>query len=137
MLGKEEEAEGIFKKLLLGHPLSQEAQIARAKLTAMGAETSLTTDELRSLGDAYYNAGRYDDAGEAISRAGSDVELAATRAATDLRVAAAACDLKLKRLSKTEAEDAARYERREWRAAALSADGTGKESQRHSTTRSA
>ena len=46
-------AEGVFKRLLLAYPLTPEAEIARAKLTAMGAETSLTTAELRSLGDAY------------------------------------------------------------------------------------
>ena len=38
--------------------------MARARLTAMGAETSLTAAELRSLGDAYYNAGRYAEAAE-------------------------------------------------------------------------
>src|ERR1035438_8497766 len=58
------DAERIFKRLLLGHPLASEAQIARAKLTAMGAESSLTAAELRSLGDAYYNAGRYEEAAE-------------------------------------------------------------------------
>jgi soluble lytic murein transglycosylase len=57
-----------FKRLLLGHPLSPEAQIARAKLTAMGAESSLTVAELRSLGDAYYNAGRYEEAASNIAR---------------------------------------------------------------------
>jgi soluble lytic murein transglycosylase len=30
---------GIFKRVLLSHPLSSDAQIARAKLTAMGAES--------------------------------------------------------------------------------------------------
>ena len=53
------EAERVFKHLLLSHPLTPEAEEARARLTAMGAETSLTAAELRSLGDAYYNAGRY------------------------------------------------------------------------------
>lgn len=102
-LGRTQEAERIFKQLLLGHPLSQEAEVARAKLTAMGAETSLTTAELRSLGDAYYNGGHYEQASEqyhALARAsGLD---AATR--NDFAVAAAACDLKLKRLTKAQAE---------------------------------
>ena len=30
----------------------------------MGAEETLTIAELRSLGDAYYNAGRYSEASE-------------------------------------------------------------------------
>jgi soluble lytic murein transglycosylase len=58
-LGQTAEANRVFKELLLGHPLSQEAEIARARLTASGAEETLTATELRSLGDAYYNAGRY------------------------------------------------------------------------------
>jgi soluble lytic murein transglycosylase len=101
-LEKTEEATGIYKKLLLGHPLSQEAEIARAKLTAMGAETSLTTVELRSLGDAYYNAGRYADASEqyrALARRSSLDALSRN----EFLVAAAACDLKLKQLSLSEA----------------------------------
>ncbi len=49
-------AEDTFKRLLLGHPLSAEAQTARAKLTQMGVESTLTVTELRSLGDAYYDA---------------------------------------------------------------------------------
>ena len=62
MVGKTETAEVLYKKLLLAHPLSPEAQTAWTKLTAMGAESSLTTAELHTLGDAYYNAGRYADA---------------------------------------------------------------------------
>jgi len=102
-LGQTQEAVQAFKHLLLGHPLSQEAQIARAKLTALGAETTLTTAELRTLGDAYYNAGRYADASEeyrALARApGLDAE---TR--NGYAVAEAACDLKRKLLSTAEAE---------------------------------
>ena len=99
---KTEEAEGIYKKLLLGHPLSQEAEIARAKLTAMGAETSLTTAELRSLGDAYYNAGRYADASEQYRALARHSSLDAV-SRNGFAVAAAACDLKLKQLSLAEA----------------------------------
>ena len=102
-LGQTQEAERIFKHLLLGHPLSGEAEIARAKLTAMGSETSLTMAELRSLGDAYYNGGHYEQASEqyhALAReAGLD---AATR--NGFAVAAAACDLKLKRLTPAEVQ---------------------------------
>lgn len=102
-LGQTEEAERIFIRLLLGHPLSPEAQIARAKLTQMGAEALLTPADLRSLGDAYYNAGHYGDAAEqyrALTRMpGLD---AATR--NGYAVALAACDLKLKRLTTAQAE---------------------------------
>jgi soluble lytic murein transglycosylase len=101
--GQTQEAEGIFKRLLLGHPLNSDAQIARAKLTAMGTESSLTAAELRSLGDAYYNAGRYEEASEqyrALSRSpGLDAQ-----GRNGFAVAEAACDLKLKRLSTAQAE---------------------------------
>ena len=102
-LGKTQQAESLFKRLLLAHPLSPEGEIARIKLTAMGAESSLTTAELRSLGDAYYNAGHYADASAqyyALSRQSSlDAE-----SRSGFAVAAAACDLKLKRLTKAQAE---------------------------------
>jgi len=102
-LGHTQEAEGYFKKLLLSHPLSGEAQVARAKLTSMGAEGSLTTTELRSLGDAYYNAGRYELAEEqyrALERAAGLDE----QARNGYAVAVAACDWKLKRLTPAEVQ---------------------------------
>ncbi len=101
--GRTSEGASLYKRLLLGHPLTSEAEMARAKLTEMGAETSLTTAELRSLADAYWNAGRYEDASEQYRelarQPGAD---AASRAG--FAVAAAACELKLKRLTKAEAE---------------------------------
>jgi soluble lytic murein transglycosylase len=102
-LEQTQQAESLFKRLLLAHPLSPEAEIARAKLTEMGVESSLTTSEVRSLGDAYYNAGHYSDASaqyHALTRPSNlDAESRAGFA-----VAAAACDLKLKRLTKSQAE---------------------------------
>jgi soluble lytic murein transglycosylase len=101
--GQTQEAERIFKRVLLSHPLSSDAQIARAKLTAMGAEASLTATELRSLGDAYYNAGRYELAAEQYRSLARDSNLdAASR--NGFAVAEAACDLKLKRLGSAQAE---------------------------------
>src|SRR5215472_10791139 len=97
------EAERIFKHLLLSHPLTPEAEVARARLTAMGAESSLTPAELRSLGDAYYNAGRYELASEqyhALLRSSSIT----AREHDSFAVAAAACDLKLKRLTEAQAQ---------------------------------
>jgi soluble lytic murein transglycosylase len=97
-LGQSQQAELIFKKLLLGHPLSSDAQTARAKLTAMGAESSLTVAELRSLGDAYYNATHYEEAEEQYRALMRKPDLdAQTR--NGFAVDAAACELKLKRLT--------------------------------------
>ena len=101
-LGEQQAAEASFKQLLLAHPLSAEAQTARAKLTELGAETLLTTADLRSLAEAFSNAGRYDLAAEqfrVLERApGLDAE---TR--NGFAVSEAACQLKLKRLTAAEA----------------------------------
>jgi soluble lytic murein transglycosylase len=102
-LGQTQDAERIFKRLLLGHPLASEAQIARAKLTAMGAESSLTAAELRSLGDAYYNANRYEEAAEQYRALARSAGLNA-QARNGFAVAEAACELKLKRLTTAKAE---------------------------------
>jgi soluble lytic murein transglycosylase len=97
-LGQTGQAEQLYKKLLLAHPLSSDALIARSKLTAMGAESSLTVAELRSLGDAYYNAGRYSEADEQYRALERKPDLdAQTR--NGFAVDAAACELKLKRLT--------------------------------------
>jgi soluble lytic murein transglycosylase len=97
-----DEALRLFKHLLLSHPLTPEAEIARARLTAMGAESSLTPAELRSLADAYYNAGRYQIASEQYHALEHNSQIdASTR--NGFAVAAAACDLKLKRLTEAQA----------------------------------
>jgi len=99
-LGETVAAESIYKQLLMAHPLSLEAGNARVKLTTMGA--TLTTAELSSLGDAYYKAGRYGDASEqyrALLRQANLDE----GSRSGFAVAAAACDLKLKRLTTAEA----------------------------------
>ena len=102
-LGQPQAAETTFKQLLLGHPLSAEAQIARARLTELGAESLLTTADLRGLAEAFYNAGRYEEAVEqfrVLERApGLDEQ---TR--DGFAVAEAACQLKLKRLTEAEAQ---------------------------------
>jgi soluble lytic murein transglycosylase len=102
-LGQREAAERIFKQLLLEHPLSQDSQVARARLTEMGAEATLTAAELRSLGDAFYNGGRY---GEAADQYRALLRLAGVSAGerNSLSVAVAACDLKLKRLTTAQAQ---------------------------------
>jgi soluble lytic murein transglycosylase len=102
-LGQTTEAVRLDKRLLLAHPLSGEAEIARARLTQMGAESSLTTAELRSLGDAYWNAGRYESASQQYHALARQSNLDAG-SRNGFAVAAAACDLKLKRLSTAEAE---------------------------------
>jgi len=102
-LGEERNAIDTFKGILLGHPLSPEAQTSRAKLTQLGAEATLTVAELRSLGDAYYDAGRYPEADEqfrVLARMpGLDVQ-----AHNGFAVSEAACMLKMKKLTPQEVQ---------------------------------
>ena len=100
-LGQNDEAGKLYKHVLLSWPLSYEAGQSRTRLAAMGMESSLTPAELRSLGDAYFNAGKYGDAADqyhALARVASPEQR------NGFAVAAAACDLKLKRLTVQEAE---------------------------------
>jgi peptidoglycan lytic transglycosylase len=102
-LGQQGAAEATFKQLLLGHPLSAEAQTARAKLTQMGVEETLTIPELRSLGDAYYKGGRYSEAAEEY-RALEHAPGLESSARSGFAVDEAACLLKLKRLTTAQAK---------------------------------
>ena len=97
-LGQKPAALEVFKQLLLTHPLTSDAQVARARLTEMGAEASLTPTELSSLGDAFYKAGRYSEAEEQYRALMRSSTLGATERAT-FAVAEAACQWKLKRLT--------------------------------------
>ncbi len=97
-------AGGLYKHILLTWPLTADALTARARLTQLGLEQTLTEQELRTLGDAYYNAGHYNEAAEqyhALARAAAPGER------NGFAVAAAACELKLKRLTREEAESLA------------------------------
>jgi soluble lytic murein transglycosylase len=102
-LNQTQQAEDVFKHLLLSHPLTSEAGVARSRLTSMGADSSLTPAELRSLGDAYYNAGRYSDASDQYHALARNPSVDAA-ARSGFAVAAAACELKLKRLTEAEAQ---------------------------------
>lgn len=102
-LNEPAEAERIYKELLLGHPLSGDAVTARARLAQTGALATLTVTERRSLADAYYNGGRYEDAATEYRSLENSAEMdEAARAG--FAVAEAACELKLKRLTAEEAE---------------------------------
>ncbi|HWT67449.1 MAG TPA: transglycosylase SLT domain-containing protein [Terracidiphilus sp.] len=101
--GQTDEANNLFKHLLLSAPLSSEAETARNRLAASGADSTLTADELRSLADAYYRAGRYELAADRYRTLAHKPNVSQDARDT-FDVAAAACDLKLKRLSTPEAE---------------------------------
>jgi len=102
-LGQQQAAEVTFKQLLLGHPLSAEAQTARAKLTELGAETLLTIADLRTLAEAYYNGGRYDLAAEQfrVLERGPGLDM---QTRNGYAVSEAACEYKRKQLTVAEAK---------------------------------
>ncbi len=101
-LGEQQAAETAYRRLLLDHPLTSEAQTARAKLTELGAESILTTADLQTLAEAYFRAGRYGQAAEQFQVLEREPGLnAQTR--NDLAVDEAACRLKLKQLTVAEA----------------------------------
>ena len=102
-LGQQDAAIRSFKQVLLGHPLTPDAETARARLTQLGAETALTTAELRSLADAYYNGGRYSEASDQY-RALMRLPGLSAQDRNAFAVAQAACELKLKRLSPAQAQ---------------------------------
>ncbi len=97
-LGNVTAANAVLKKLLLDHPLTSEAQTALLKLTQTGAASLLTVADLRTLGDAYYDAGRYSEAEEQYRALAQAPELSAMDRA-GFAVAEAACQWKLKRLT--------------------------------------
>lgn len=101
-LGRQQSAIDIYKRVLLGHPLSPEADTARAKLTQLGAEATLSLADLRSLADAYFKAGRYEEASEQFRALLREPNLD-TQTRNAFAVSEAACQLKLKRLTVAEA----------------------------------
>jgi len=102
-LGEADGAVRIFKKLLLDHPLTTEAAQARTLLKAQGMAGELTVDELRSLADAYYLAHRWSAASDEYHALASQASLPEDDR-NGFAVAAADCDLHLKRLTVDEAE---------------------------------
>ncbi len=99
MGGHAEESAKIYRHLYLAFPLSSEAQQAKSQLATIGAIASLSVGERRARADALYAAGRYSDAAEDYRALAMDP--AADESLKDaLRLAAASCDLKLKRLSR-------------------------------------
>lgn len=102
-LGQNDTAQSLFKQLLLGHPLTSEAETAHQQLMQMGAGSTLTVAELRSLGDAYFRAGRYSAAEEQYRALAHNPALSSDER-QGFVVAQAACKLGLDRLTRAEAE---------------------------------
>ena len=103
MSGSLDEASRLYRHIFLSFPLSSEGQQAKTQLAVVGATPPLTVSERRAHADALYAGGRYGDAGEEYRALANDMGQDA-QAKNALLVAAAACDLKTKRLSKQQVD---------------------------------
>jgi soluble lytic murein transglycosylase len=102
MSGDTTHAAAAYRSLYVALPLSVEAAEARAQLQAMGMPLSAAEQKVHA--DQLFNAKRYEEAGEeyhAIERSAAGLSAADHDA---LVIYAAACDMKLKRLSRKEVE---------------------------------
>jgi soluble lytic murein transglycosylase len=102
MSGDTAHAARIYRSFYASLPLSPEASQARTQLQAMGV--SLTAAEQKTHADQLFNAKRYAEAGDeyhSIERNGAGLSASDHDA---LLIYAAACDLKLKRLSRRDVE---------------------------------
>ncbi len=101
MAGQPAEATALFRRVVAVAPLTNEATIAQAQLTQSGQWQALPIDERRHHADTLFNAGRYAPAGDEFRALAVDSQL--NQAERDsLLISAAACDWKLKRLSREE-----------------------------------
>lgn len=100
--GNTARAAAIYRSIYVNQPLSAEAGQARTQMQAMG--TQLAAAELKTHADQLFNAKRYTEAGNeyhAIAKDGSGLS------ASDLdvlKVYAAVCDMKLKRIKRKQVE---------------------------------
>jgi soluble lytic murein transglycosylase len=102
MSGDTAHAAAAYRSLYLALPLSVEAAEARAQLQVMGAPLSAAEQKVHA--DQLFNAKRYSEAGEeyhAIEHNAAGLSQADHDA---LLIYAAACDMKLKRLSRRDVE---------------------------------
>ncbi len=97
-LGQNPEALVLYRRILADHPLSPEAATTQQQLQASGQWLQLSPGERRQHADALLNGGRYNEAALEFRALAS--EPSSTPSDRDsLLLAAATCDMKLKRLS--------------------------------------
>jgi soluble lytic murein transglycosylase len=104
MTGNVDEAARLYRHIFLSFPLSNEGAQAKAQLAIVGAAAPLTMSERSAHADALYAGGRYAEAGEEYRALANDSAQTNPSAKNALLVAAAACDLKTKRLSKQQVD---------------------------------
>ena len=100
LTGNVDEAARIYRHIFLSFPLSNEGQQAKTQLAIVGASVPLSVEERRAHADALYAGARYADAADEYRALAHDSPDGSSK--NMLLVAAAACDLKTKRLNKPE-----------------------------------
>lgn len=99
------DAANTFRRLYLAYPLGPEASQAKTQLQSMGASAPLTVEERQHHADALYTAGRYNEAYDDYRALAGDAGVVDAEQRARLLAAAAACDYKLKRLSREMAQN--------------------------------
>lgn len=102
--GNTAEAARLYRHIFLDFPLRSEGEQAKAQLALFGGLAPLSIAELRAHADALYAGGRYADAADEYRTLAAEAAKKDPSARPALLVMAAACELKLKRLTRTEAE---------------------------------
>ena len=100
--GNTEQAATLYRGIYLGDPVSPEAASAKNQMTAMNIP--LSAAERKRHADAMFNAKQYTDAEEeyrALEKSGNDLSQSDRDA---LEIYAAVCDLRLKKLSRSDVE---------------------------------
>ncbi len=100
-LGRRRQALLYFRRVFTEHPLSSQADAARKQISSMNLLHTLPPADLRINADALFRAGRYRTAKEEYLLLGRNRHLS-EGARNAYFVAAAACDLKLHRLTQHE-----------------------------------
>ena len=101
--GNTAQAAAVYRRLYLAQPLSTEAANGRAQMQSIGA-SPLTPAERRTHADKLFAAKRYAEAGEDYHSLAREAASTGDADAGAFEVYAAACDFKLKKLKKGEAE---------------------------------
>jgi len=102
MSGDTTHAAAVYRSLYAAKPLAYEATQAAAQLQAMG--TPLSAGERKTHADVLFNAKRYGDASVEYSAIGKNNPQLSAADRDALTIYAAACDFKLKHLSRRDVE---------------------------------
>ncbi len=101
LAGQQADAAVLFRRVVDTAPLSNEATIAQAQLTQSGQWQALPLDERRRHADTLFHSGRFAPAADEFRALAGDPQLNEAER-NSLLISAAACDWKLKRLTREE-----------------------------------